>query len=103
MSAAPTIAWRPRANPWIIATSVMLATFMEVLDTSVANVALPHIAGSLAASTDDDEFRAVNPLIAIMQWWEANVPEAEKLRGSPEASLAEACRRFLLAHGEIVR
>ncbi len=53
MSAAPTTPWRPRANPWIIALSVMLATFMEVLDTSVANVALPHIAGSLAASTDE--------------------------------------------------
>lgn len=46
-------AWRPRANPWVIAFSVMLATFMEVLDTSVANVALPHIAGSLSATTDE--------------------------------------------------
>src|SRR5690242_12734654 len=40
-------------NPWIIAMTVMLATFMEVLDTSVANVALPHIAGSLSASVDE--------------------------------------------------
>jgi DHA2 family multidrug resistance protein len=40
-------------NPWIIALTVMLATFMEVLDTSVANVALPHIAGSLSASVDE--------------------------------------------------
>lgn len=46
-------AWRPAANPWIIAATVMSATFMEVLDTSVANVALPHIAGSLSASTDE--------------------------------------------------
>ena len=46
-------AWRPRTNPWVIAISVMLATFMEVLDTSVANVALPHIAGSLSATTDE--------------------------------------------------
>ena len=45
--------WRPSVNPWIIAVSVMAATFMEVLDTSVANVALPHIAGSLSASTDE--------------------------------------------------
>jgi DHA2 family multidrug resistance protein len=45
--------WRPSANPWIIAATVMSATFMEVLDTSVANVALPHIAGSLSASTDE--------------------------------------------------
>jgi MFS transporter, DHA2 family, multidrug resistance protein len=46
-------AWRPSFSPWVIAASVMLATFMEVLDTSVANVALPHIAGSLSASTDE--------------------------------------------------
>jgi DHA2 family multidrug resistance protein len=52
---APALAepWRPSFNPWLIAASVMLATFMEVLDTSVANVALPHIAGSLSASTDE--------------------------------------------------
>jgi DHA2 family multidrug resistance protein len=51
---APAVrAWRPSFNPWVIALSVMLATFMEVLDTSVANVSLPHIAGSLAASTDE--------------------------------------------------
>ena len=46
-------AWRPSFNPWLIAVSVMLATFMEVLDTSVANVALPHIAGSIGASVDE--------------------------------------------------
>ena len=45
--------WRPRVNPWLIALSVMLATFMEVLDTSIASVALPHIAGNLGASTDE--------------------------------------------------
>ena len=40
-------------NPWFIALAVMLATFMEVLDTSVANVALNHIAGNLSASVDE--------------------------------------------------
>ncbi len=45
--------WRPRFNPWLIALSVMLATFMEVLDTSIASVALPHIAGNLGASQDE--------------------------------------------------
>lgn len=50
------------------------------------------------ASDDDDEFKMTNPLIAIMQWWETNVPEAEKLRGSPGGTLAEACRLFVLAH-----
>src|SRR6202166_3141614 len=44
---------KPAVNPWFIAIAVMLATFMEVLDTSVANVALNHIAGSLSASADD--------------------------------------------------
>src|ERR1700736_1414362 len=42
--------WKPAANPWLIAAGVMLATFMEVLDTSVANVSLTHIAGNLSAS-----------------------------------------------------
>jgi DHA2 family multidrug resistance protein len=46
-------AWKPRANQWAIALTVTLATFMEVLDTSIANVALPHIAGSLSASQDE--------------------------------------------------
>ncbi|PYR01944.1 MAG: EmrB/QacA family drug resistance transporter, partial [Acidobacteria bacterium] len=43
----------PHVNPWIIAISVMFATFMEVLDTTVVNVSLPHIAGSLSASIDE--------------------------------------------------
>src|SRR5438270_5842913 len=46
-------AWTPTFNPWLIAASVMLATFMEVLDTSVANVALPHIAGNLSATPEE--------------------------------------------------
>ena len=46
-------AWRPRHNPWLVALTVSMATFMEVLDTSIANVALPHIAGNLSASTDE--------------------------------------------------
>jgi hypothetical protein len=50
---ADTSDWRPRANPWLIAGAVMAATIMEVLDTSVANVALNHIAGNLSASVDD--------------------------------------------------
>src|SRR5437016_8536452 len=45
--------WTPSFNPWLIAASVMLATFMEVLDTSVANVALPHIAGNLSATPEE--------------------------------------------------
>ena len=49
-AADATAEWRPRSSPVLIAISVMLGTFMEVLDTSVANVALPHIAGSLSAT-----------------------------------------------------
>ena len=45
--------WRPSHNPWLIAVAVMAATFMEILDTSVANVALPHIAGNLSATTEE--------------------------------------------------
>jgi len=44
--------WRPKANPWLIAVVVALAAFMEVLDTSIANVALPYMAGSLSATTE---------------------------------------------------
>ena len=42
--------WHPRHSPWLIALGVMLGTFMQVLDTSIANIALPHIAGSLSAT-----------------------------------------------------
>src|SRR5580704_5346766 len=45
--------WRPRINPWIVAMTVTLATFMEVLDSPIANVALPHIAGGLGATQDE--------------------------------------------------
>jgi len=54
----------PRVNPWLIAMTVMLATFMEVLDTSIANVALPHIAGSLSASVDESTWVLTSYLIA---------------------------------------
>jgi len=59
-----TPAWRPSYNPWLIAASVMLATFMEVLDTSVANVSLPHIAGNLSASTDEATWVLTSYLVA---------------------------------------
>ncbi|MGC2582735.1 MAG: DHA2 family efflux MFS transporter permease subunit, partial [Acidobacteriaceae bacterium] len=45
--------WTPSHNPWLVALTVTLATFMEVLDTSIANVALPHMAGTLGASQDE--------------------------------------------------
>jgi MFS transporter, DHA2 family, multidrug resistance protein len=54
----------PAANPWIAAISVMLATFMEVLDTAIASVALPYIAGSLAASNSEATWVLTSYLIA---------------------------------------
>jgi DHA2 family multidrug resistance protein len=51
-------------NPWLIATSVMLATFMEVLDTAIASVALPYIAGSLSASNDEATWVLTSYLVA---------------------------------------
>src|SRR2546430_16255567 len=56
--------WRPRHNPWLIAVAVMAATFMEVLDTSVANVALPHIAGNLSASTEESTWVLTSYLVS---------------------------------------
>src|ERR687883_1079310 len=67
ISASPPAAqavWTPSVSPWIIAASVMLATFMEVLDTSVANVALPHIAGNLSATTDESTWVLTSYLVS---------------------------------------
>jgi hypothetical protein len=52
------------SSPWMIAVSVMLATFMEVLDTSIASVALPHIAGSLSATNDEATWVLTSYLVA---------------------------------------
>ncbi len=58
-------AWNQGArNPWIIALTVTLATFMEILDTSIANVSLPHIAGGLAASTDESTWVLTSYLVS---------------------------------------
>ena len=56
--------WRPRANPWVIAFTVTMATFMEVLDTSIANIALPHIAGSFGASTNESTWVLTSYLVS---------------------------------------
>jgi len=53
-----------RINPWVIALTVMIATFMEVLDTSVANVALPHIAGNLSATVEETTWVLTSYLVA---------------------------------------
>src|SRR5467141_3464126 len=56
--------WRPKGNPWVIAVVVSLAAFMEVLDTSIANVALPHIAGNLGASNDESTWVLTSYLVS---------------------------------------
>jgi DHA2 family multidrug resistance protein len=56
--------WKPSHNPWAVALTVTLATFMEVLDTSIANVALPHMAGSLGASQDEATWVLTSYLVA---------------------------------------
>src|SRR5260370_32645705 len=61
---ANSVDWVPSFNPWLIAASVMLATFMEVLDTSVANVSLPHIAGNLSATTEESTWVLTSYLVS---------------------------------------
>src|SRR5262244_9915 len=61
-------------NPWVIAVTVTLATFMEVLDTSIANVALPHIAGNLSAGADESTwvltaYLVANAIVLPMSGW----------------------------------
>ena len=74
---APAVAWKPRFNPWLIAVVVALAAFMEVLDTSIANVALPYIAGSLGASNDQStwvltSYLVSNAIVLPISGWLAN-------------------------------
>lgn len=56
--------WTPKVNPWLIGVTVSLAAFMEVLDTSIANVALPHIAGGLGASNDESTWVLTSYLVS---------------------------------------
>jgi MFS transporter, DHA2 family, multidrug resistance protein len=56
--------WRPKSNPWVIAVVVALAAFMEVLDTSIANVALPYMAGSLGATPDQSTWVLTSYLVS---------------------------------------
>src|SRR5499427_1286237 len=65
-------------NPWIIAIAVMFATFMEVLDTSVVNVSLPHIAGNLSATIDEatwvvTSYLVANAIVLPMTGWLAGL------------------------------
>ena len=66
MSEVDTVdrSWRPAANPWLIALVVTSASFMEVLDSTIVNVALPHIAGSMSASADESTWVLTSYLVA---------------------------------------
>ncbi len=66
--------WRPKANPWLIAVVVAMAAFMEFLDTSIANVALPYMAGNLGASNDEStwiltSYLASNAIVLPLSGW----------------------------------
>src|SRR5262249_32022587 len=70
--------WRPKANPWLIAVVVAMAAFMEFLDTSIANVALPYMAGNLGASNDEStwiltSYLASNAIVLPLSGWFAGV------------------------------
>jgi DHA2 family multidrug resistance protein len=62
-SVAP-VTWKPKFNPWLIGMVVALAAFMEVLDTDIANVALPHIAGNLGASNSESTWVLTSYLVS---------------------------------------
>ncbi len=69
--------WTPRFNPWVIAFTVTLATFMESLDSSIANVALPHIAGSLGSTYDEatwvlTSYLVSNAIVLPISGWISN-------------------------------
>jgi DHA2 family multidrug resistance protein len=77
MSDAPKHEWQPRHNPWLITLTVMMAVFMEVLDTSIANIALPHIAGSLSATPEEatwvlTSYLVANAIVLPMTGWLGN-------------------------------
>jgi DHA2 family multidrug resistance protein len=68
---------QPRHSPWLIAVVVAMAAFMEVLDTSIANVALPYMAGSLGASNDQStwvltSYLVSNAVVLPMSGWLAD-------------------------------
>ena len=70
--------WKPKFNPWAIAVVVAMAAFMEVLDTSIANVALPHMAGNLGASNDEStwvltSYLVSNAIVLPISGWLAGV------------------------------
>src|SRR5438445_8125093 len=71
---SPPAVSRPAINPWLVAVAVIIPTFMEVLDTTIANVALRYIAGGLSAAQTDSEwvvtsYLAANAIILPLSGW----------------------------------
>ncbi len=78
MSDTAERSWKPRANPWVIALVVTLVAFMEILDTTIVNVALPHIAGTMSASSDEatwtlTSYLVANGIVLPISGWLANL------------------------------
>ena len=76
--ASAELGWNPGHNLWLIALTVTLATFMEVLDTSVANLAVPHVAGGLAAGQDDSiwvltSYLVSNAIVLPLSGWLSSI------------------------------
>lgn len=74
---AEQVVWQPKVNPWVIGVTVSMAAFLEVLYTSIANVALPYIAGNLGASYDDStwvltSYLAANAIVLPISGWLAD-------------------------------
>jgi DHA2 family multidrug resistance protein len=92
----PLAAARPREiNPWITAVAVMTATFMEVLDTTVVNVSLPHIAGSLSATVDEStwvltSYLVANAIVLPLTGWLGNFFGRKRLLMSSVAGFTAA-------------
>ena len=75
--------WRPRHNPWLIAAAVTLAAFMEILDTTIVNVALRYIAGDLAVSNDDatwvlTSYLVSNGIVLTISGWRHGVSRGHR-------------------------
>ena len=85
--------WKPKTNPWLIAFVVSLAAFMEVLDTSIANVALPHIAGNLGASQDQStwvltSYLVSNAIVLPISGWLVSVFGRKRFFHGPASSFS---------------
>ena len=92
-------AWKPKFNPWLIAVVVAMAAFMEVLDTSIANVALPHMAGNLGASNDEStwvltSYLVSNAIVLPISGWLATPVRTQALLSCCASSCSRSVRCF---------